>query len=945
MPVYETLQEKTLHLQAYGMFDGIPKVFATWNVPSAWETSPGSGQVSIGGELYDWDRSLELREGFGQVATRVNLKTGTVTSGVSSVRFLLPGDNVDTTGNVWFDLLARSTERADVAHASLRDNFGIGDTTLPVHSTTGWPAPPSEGYLGLETFGYTGLTSDSFTGVTRGLYRSPELSHKGRVDNSSEIGSGTFVRSSALAWRGRVFRLWLCFGEYVEGQFVPFGASIESTEDIEWMRGLIIDKKISTDQMHVDVEVSTLDQLLAKEVLTKSPKAWAGLYDDVPFSFSIYLDDTCNKVMFADFSTPSTPIRYSVILQQDVGGGTPGDVPTPDVYPIEEIAEYLKFTFDNTAPGGYVGVDLQYVRDSDLKLVARLRISARFGDTAERAFEIHPREVGSIWLPMGFEDNAFVSDDTADTDKFFEFFGDRAPARLYIPDPKHGTPARIYVSEPDGDGGPAFVPTPGWKDSDGANVNGFVKIGKECFEFNNYTVVGDGRRYLTIVGREQLGSKAKELYVEAEALPGVEKREQCIQGLVIPNTTAINAYVQALTSGSGVAGHNGSYDAASWEGSGANVSDAHCDLDAFTRVSRILDAVRYDAIATFKAVKMRGLMPGELAVSQVGVAGNNVYDPVSETWSGFLLQPFDPLHPLLHEVEFADVLDETNIVKGAPIKDEDADARAINTILVDALYDHGRAKFDSPKTPVNQVSFQQSYGKNAALKFQIRSIFGREDMQERLRDIVQPIFFEFGGPYRVLVIPVASFEAWGWGPGKPLKVTHTGLVQRVAAARGEINLVVKLMERSAVVYGPKDGATFAIVICIASDSRAVGISPGFEVASLYLGTEYVVKPNRFRAVETGLKDLSDFAVLEYVRFFEEGKNEAGAVKRQITAIDIVNSRVTFASALPASAGLCEFVDYDDADITDRQKNYAYICDEDEVLDLSGGGSDPCHRYS
>lgn len=948
MAVIDTLQGRDIAVQAYAIFDGVNEIFATWggvgSPPSAWDA--GGGQVSIGGQLYDWNNSLDMQSGFGVVETEVNLRTGTVTSGASSLRFLLP-DEDRASGNVWLDLLARSTSRADVDHASLADDFDISDTTLTVHDTTGWPSSGTL-YLGLETITYSGKTSTTFTGCTRGRFRSPELNHRGRVASNSEIGSGAYVRSAPLAWKGRVMRLWLCFGEFVDGEFVPFGNSIESGEDLEWYRGIIVDRRVSGDQMYVELEVSTLDQLLAKEVATRLPTAWAGLYgEDAYPEGTIFIDRTCNRVTFTDWSSVDYPKRVDVPLIRDDGGGGSEDVPTGH-YPYYLISQYLQFTIDDATSGNYYEVNCAPVT-RDGKRVTRVVIGAQFGDTDERAFELLPdaESPNNIWRPMGFQNNSFETQDSGDAFKTWIFLSDRAPARCYIGAPETGVPERIYVSDPTVAGGPTFDGDPGWVDSDGMSVDGYVRVGKECFRFTGYTAGADGQNYLTVAedGRAQLGSIAQEFYVEQTVFPEDEEREQAVQGIVITNVTAPLAYVQFLTSGSGVSGHNGSLDEG-WKGSGANVEEQHVDVDSFSQTGRVLDAIRWDAVAAFEPVKMRDLLPGELAASQAVVVGTNVYDEGSASWSGFVLQAADPLHPMLHEIEGADTLDISEIVAGADVTDEDADDRAVNKILTDTLYDHGEGKFRIKAHPTTHVTFSETYGANPALKIQLKGLFDVADAAERIRDIVQPIFFQFGEPYRVITLPIASFRAWAWGLGKILTLTHPALIRRQAAERGESELTVKVMERGSVVFGPEQGAVFSKIVSIGANVESVGISPAFEVTSQHSGATYNVTAQRFSASETGLEDTEHFRVGEYVRFFEEG-DESGAVERYITAIDIANNRVTFNSTLPATAGVCEFVEHDNANATSRQQSYAYMANTDRnppALDTASS-TVPAHRYS
>ena len=963
---WETIQGRTAAVRVYCTISGLDQCYANWGpCPTAWDA--GGGTVTIGGETYTWNRSLEARNGFGQLSSTLDLKNGTVKSGVCSLRFRLPGTNVDASANDWLSKLARSPDRADVYHASLADDFEISDATLTVHDNSAWPASGTI-YVGTETVTYSAKPSaTTFTIDARALFRSQEKTHLGRISTSSEIGSGMRISSNPVAWQGRIVRVWLCFGSVADGAFTPYGATAESTSDMEWFRGIIADRRIAGNQMYVDIELASLDQLMNAEIGGRLPSSRAGIFSNqgAPQQ-SVWIDDTTNRLAFAIHSLYGTFYADDdgSVTNVEAGNGiqllTDGapTTPLPDgMYTLSELVPHVRYTINQWLTGTS-DVTSVYMNANGTTGKCDLKIAHRnTASTDPLGLEIVADGgcPNNLWRAVGFTSNQLKTVDNSSEVKEFVFESDKEVPYHYIAWAEAGTPARIYY-EPLDTGAPAFDASPGWVTSKGGTVNGFVRVGEEIFEFSG-TGTTDGLPYLTIVDQatgstsaspsRRVGvgnSIAHEHRLAADIKePDKTKFEEITQGFALTDVTAALAMLQALESGSGAASHNGTYDKGPL-GCGANVDSGQLSEAAFERADDRLSSHRFDFIAAFSPTRLRDFMNGELVLSQLGIGSQNRYDTVSAAWSGYLIQPFDMLPPMLHELTNAIDVGVGEISREKEIGDDDHDDKIVTRIVVDTIWDHGAQKYLVKGLPITHRSFRDTYGETRDLKIGIKGIVGVERVVERLLDYAMPTFTMFGEPYRGLTIPMASLWPWGWSHGQILSVTHPLLVKRDAIGRGLTSRKMRLYDRSSILVGPDNGGSvFSEVRCLENDVNLVGITPTMKVTALSAGTTYVVTQNHFRDACSLIDDTDDFELSDAVFCYEPGDEEHGVV-RTISAKTATTVTLSSATGLGYPFYVTQ-VNYNHVSLTNRQSTYAYMADTDELLDLNGGGTDPAHRYS
>lgn len=942
MTFLSTLQQgEAFSLKFYATIDGLPYVLANFPCPTAWDT--GGGVVSIDGEDYTWVEDGLRGRDIGQAGVEFDPRTGQLVSSVSNLEFRIPDDESNPALSPWFDYLARGLQRSDVSIASLAQPLAVADTTATLTTVTGWPSS-GLAYIGLETVRYTGTgggSGNDLTGLTRGAYRSPVLSHGSLEIDAYVIDTGAYVRTSPLRWQGRVVRLWLCAGDGdASGAFVPNGASIESTEDFEWTRGIVVGRDIIDGTLILRTDLAGLEQLLAEKILTRQPRARATT-SPAPGVFMVQVDPASWAV---NFEHEGGGHGRTVVANDNrlyAGAGFPV---SEGLYSLTDIAAALKYTFNSKILPEVTGVQIipTLTDDGEPRLRIIVRLTTTSSLTSYFGLGVNGGLPGNIWRQIGFTSDQWHEDSTsAGVDKTHVFNTDQAPPLFYMPEASAGLRTRIYY-QPAPDSIPAFDPTPGWKDANGVEVDGYVRVEEEIFRFTADTAGPGGLRYLTIAARGQLRSYAsKEIYVEDLSLStGSEQEEtpEVVQGFVIPNAFLTDALAYAIHSGSGVDGTNHSTHDRAWKGSGGNIHGDHVATSTFI-TSAFASRMRWDAVWAFEPMALRDLVKGELVLEQLALGASNENDG-----DGFRIRIVDMRDLMLHEQAGAQAVNDDDDIDDSGIEDVDDDSEAVNRVNVTTLWDAGADKPQAEKVPIISATWSEAFGPSSSIDLKVRALINAAGAQERLIGRVQRVFAQWGRPPHIVEIPFATFESWLWNPGKALSVTSSEIIDREEVGRGVTSRLVRVLKRDSVAGAVGEATSSRITCKVDRGMRFVAITPGAYCESVVSGSQYAVTAQRFRSADTGLKDIEDFDVGMYVRCYEPG-DEGGAVEREITAIDIPNSRVTLASATGFVPFVIEYPQHDSANISAEQLRYASIASgTPPVLNLDGGGTEDPHRY-
>lgn len=962
MTYAQRLQESGNTLFWYVRISGLPYVWPNVDLSgTGWEVTPGSRTVSIDSETYTLLPTFAPPDSWGQVRETAEPWLGIANASQLELPFLLPGypaDSLTEATDAWLGILAGSIRRGAVSVMTADAAVGAGSFT--VDQTTAWAASGT-GYAGLETFEYSAKGATSLTVSRRGAYGSWALYHVGDLDQVQETGrGGPYVADHPLALEGRVVWVWQGTGyEDLDGNLVPWGSTIESSEDKAVWAGVIRRAKPDKSQGLLKLKCESLRSLLSREVGKRLPRAKAG-GGLVPTQF--YVSDDNNLVswswIFGDASATASFVYNDVRLQRDDGGGTSEEVPA-GWYSFAQLLEYVNWTLTSgetpTAggttvahPGSSMHVGLELVADDDGNGRWRVRASTSDNTSSNGGYAFHvtgATRARHLWRELGFTGSDAYADAAAITGSGYQWpvSADRRAPVFFLP-ATHLTRQIQYH----GASGPTLDASPGWTDDDGNAVEGHARIGDEVVSFSAVGTTNVGATVfstLTISGRGRAGSEAAEIYVEGDIEGDVDIPE-IVQGLVFPGTSWAKAGLYLATMMDGASG-NGTHDVG-WRGGGAAIPSTLIDAQSWLDVAAESDGKR--DVARFEATRLDEILGPSLVLSQAVLGALS-----SSSGEAYQLTARNYRPPLQHEASSAVSLGTAELrtigMEGIGwIVDE---AGIVNTIVAENMgYDHGRDEAREKATWVDGTS-AGTWPESRPLDVDMRDVEGRDEARRRLADLAQVLLAQYGAPFLVLELNLAQpKEAWTLELGDAVTITHPLVIKRASVGRGVTALVGRVYGIQRVyrnVSGRPRAAGTITVVAQEDGRRFAGYAPSAYCYNLPSTTRLRCRDYWDSYDQSGTKDVERFASPDGLRLYNPG-NEAAAELRKVSSITLSGtldqSEIVINSATALTPPIVvEPTDYDSVDTSETHRDYAYLSDGDGDLDRPSGDPDTAYEYA
>lgn len=938
MAFADRIAESGTTLFFYVRISGLPHVWFSCEPPSSWLS--GTQTVTIDSELYLVHGTFAPGDELESVREEAQPWTGLAESSEMTLRFLLPGTAMalDESSDAWMDVLAASTRR-NTSTAVLVGNLEPGDTTATLDKSAGLSGNV---YVGTETLRSVVMSGADITSCVRGAYGSDDTFHVGSYDDVLETGAGgPYVASHPLTMAGRRVQVWIGTGYMSGSTLVPFGSTIESTEDrCIWM-GTIRKHHLDRAQGAVTLACEGLRSELAREVGTRLPRGTVEQLNNV-----FFINDDNNTIAWTwrqDVDPVSYPARRNPQTQLQTSGGALAD----GWYSLAEINEALTYTITEvgTTPGSMSSTETSVYltqeqeaggitnTDSPWSLVVSSGDSSAGND--DYTLIVKGVNAGrSFWRSIGFEEEEEASEGNGSVPFSWRVTAPRNRPRAFIPNSRR-TGWQIIVSEeltnlP-------FQASTGWTDDDGNAISGYVLIGEEVIEFTARAVASitgraDSPIALTLGQRGAFGTRVAELYEEAgEDSDPVE----IVQGLCFPYTTWGRAGLYLATCLAGQA-DNGSFDKG-WRGAGAAISADIINSVSWRNVAQATSGRR--DIAVFESTPLDEVLARCLVPSQAIIVARS-------TDSGTLPYALEALQ--IRPPMVSDATDATSLGVGELLTiggegiDWSADESAVISTVVGANlgYDHGRGE-GSQLTWINGTA-KGTYPDSRAIDVDLRDLAGYDEATVRLGELAQILSANYGVPFLVIGLTVALPEdAWTLDVGDIVSITHPLILQRAAASRGVTALLGRVFSISRRYRG--GGAAGHITVVAQEDGRRFGGYAPSALVNAVGGSALILTVDDNYDSLSGTKDVTRFAAGDKVRLYNPG-NESAAESRTIDSTSVSGSADSSTITLTVATGLSvpivvEPSAYNTSGMPDSQRVYVYLSDNDGQIDKASGADD------
>lgn len=939
----EILARHQLAVFYYVIPHGTGKCFSNIPVSSKWETSPGSGQVSIDGEVYDWEQSLYLTDSDQLPAfARMVMKAGFVEPTNLDLHFAVSGHNRNTALDAWLNLITPPGQRADINRSKLQRTLSVTSTSATATPTTNWPTSGVV-HIGTEACTYSGKTSESFTGLTRGAFKSHAQPHETLIGERFVAGSGPILADIPLAWEGRTLEVWMGFAKRSGETWTPFAAA-PATLDADFQIGKysLIDVDMVDKTQLVRLSTVDISQRRADKILTRHPKGIAyvrGLFGHNRGD-EIIIDGYSNKLNWnwvptsgaaTVFPNPQTDIR----LIRDNGMGGQEDVPDGK-YTRAEVEAYVGFTITNTISSGPWGVDdelsCRITIDSEFKATLRFTSNADTADQEDYSFVIMP-DSGSphnLWRELGFEAEQWMTPNVATSGDVVWTSPASEKAVPLFRWPKHDpaitTYRRLYFT---GDGpGLNFQPDPGFVDDDGNTIDGHLLIGDyELVSFDARTTDGTAL-YLNITGRNLAGSGDEEIYVETVAkLEDAEDLPELRQVIAFPNTSPYIAELQLLHSGSGVPGTNGPWDKG-WIRCGLALPEDFSNAQTYIDMAAQKGAPSRRPMLVFtESEELREAMRAEYIATQTVPVG-------LVSTAGFKIGVVEAAHPRIGDTT-AQVLD-ASVIKStgrADFEIENSHRKIINEAKVNTNWNPASDKFRTKINAWDQQS-RATYREKKGLEFNLKGYHTGFESEAAVANVTQDIWAQYGGPYQIIRVDVAWCPVWLWQLGSIVSLTHPSVPNLVNVGRGVTSVNCRIVAYQHF-YRPQEGleGITARLWLIPSAGRFPRYAPTAKIASRTSDTVFTIVAQQYTHADSGRDDTSGFPEGSWVKIFRAGNEAAESETAQIASWSTytVTLESPGVSLNPSGGELrMEYVDFDDANATEFQQAHAAMSVNGEI---------------
>jgi len=195
-------------------------------------------------------------------------------------------------------------------------------------------------------------------------------------------------------------------------------------------------------------------------------------------------------------------------------------------------------------------------------------------------------------------------------------------------------------------------------------------------------------------------------------------------------------------------------------------------------------------------------------------------------------------------------------------------------------------------------------------------------------------------------------QAWTFAPGDIVLLTHPALpTLDKRRTRSVINLPMRVFKNRQHPVGKKqgrEGHVFSRLTLV--DYGSDGPQRGDWVPTMVVAFNdgvYRAQAHAFSAPGDSLEDGDYFAVGYRVRAWPYG--DPTAVLTEVTIDNVTqedghNRIFEFSAALGGGSHIVTFCPYNDSSVTDNQRTYVYLADDNAELERPGGALDPGYVY-
>lgn len=617
--------------------------------------------------------------------------------------------------------------------------------------------------------------------------------------------------------------------------------------------------------------------------------------------------------------------------------------------PFEDVPEAL-YTYGTLS--SYITDTLAELQPASLQLQAALYYAPTATAEAGRVvmtLAIAPARVGNaarvVWLTVRGDKESFLRDlgwsglefemvrEDTNPDGLWEAVADRGPAALRIPASPRPIPRRIYIQNLN-QWGAQWLLAAGWED-DEANVQDvFVSIKDAGLVQVGGLVQGDlyEGSYLSVCERAPtvLGSQnTEEIYVEySDTEPPVVEVSRVV---ALPFTSANRMMLYMLLGGTGYGVNDATWDQG-WPGSGLGIPARLVEIGDWTDLDAERPERRDGWVWTAKD-DSRKLLDEELKATQQQI--------VSDLGKLRLVAMDVPLEAIPRTRRT--VGPEQTVTEDKGVGFDRQPNRIVNVVRVKGGWDARDGKYLLEQDNRQQDSIG-TWGEQQAIEVELRGLSAVGDAAAKGRAIAQRIFGLYARPYALVEVDVAMKEAWLWGIGDEVLLSHPWVPNPTLPRRGCTDMLCRIVNKEARFAGgnSKSFVTLTLMSYALAGQRYSAWGPSAQL--IYSGTantwtvvEDVYGPDRVR----GFAD-SDYFQLGYgIKTMRLGDSSASPVTRTIATRtgSIGSVKLTFSAALSGSASqryVMWYADHDSATLADEQLMFTFMSGFGGTLALPSG---------
>lgn len=947
----DLLQLSSLWIMPYLTISGVDQVFSNVPIPEEWDD--GGATCTIDSETYQWNQSLITGENFGSVSQRAQPKSGLGYVGSMDFEFLI--------NQWWLGYLNDNIDRTDEVKTKLMASLSPGDTAAAyVENEQVFAADSGYVHIGTECIYYEDRDDNGLLTLARGRFGSWPLYHVAGddVEDLQINGGGPLVTSWPIAQKKRLVRLWLAPGREVGGRFVPYSDGPRGSLDAEVWAGLTWDMQWDRDTLRVKLDCSDLLQFFNRQI-ARFPKGVATLAPQAgPPLIQVAGDNNRMPVDFIKYqsldSTAGAARHYNNAIIEGSGGA---DL-APGLYSLDQLAYHLGVTLNNVARTknrpdiGAASTNTWRVRllREGTKVKAVISWTGSLNGQQDWICRINAASRQSIWGELGFE-GIVEAQAEPNADSIFNtwtFESSRALPTMRLP--LTAAPddlnllRRFYVEEL---AGPPLNASFLAARNDGGTTARAFRLGDHLvFEAGSV-----GVNLVEVAEKNVYGTRqTEEVYDEWK--PDKPARTEIVRGLGFDGVGELRMLLHLLLGGSGTVNHNHADYDKMWRVPDFVPADL-VDVDSFESIDDdLFSTLGRDNWFIDEPTTVRDVAQDVLTANQCFIV---------PTWSSadarFKIRALRWEPPTQDELIDAFELSHSNVISTL---DMGVTLQTTQNELVNGV--QGLAGFDNAKKKwlrevvSTDLTSANTFGRSEPLTVRIRGVANPVDAVSEAIDAAAELYLSFGMPYHVVVVAVASLQAWALQLGDPVALTHSVLPSRTQAGRGVTRLAGRIVGKVDLFRGRREKAARSLLTLVLPGGGSVRYAkwaPCCRGAVLSSGSLIVgnIFDHKFSASTDDTLDVEWFKVGGRYRVYTPG-DESTAVVREADLIQVQpggadTSTIRFTAALTGIAvgpAIVEQCAYDEADKLESDRQWLHMSDGDGKLDRDVG-SDPPFYWS